>query len=78
MADLAGLPPAWVTAYQVDPTRDEGLDYARLLMRAGVPTEVHHYSGAFHLAHYVPATAIGGRMIDDRIAALRRLLHGAP
>jgi acetyl esterase/lipase len=32
--DLAGLPPAFVTAYQIDPTRDEGLDYARLLIQA--------------------------------------------
>jgi acetyl esterase len=72
--DLIGLPPAYITAYQVDPTRDEGLDYARLLIRAGVPTEVHHYGGAFHVAHLVPGTAIGKRMTGDRVAAVRRLL----
>ncbi|MFF7472795.1 alpha/beta hydrolase fold domain-containing protein [Streptomyces sp. NPDC008092] len=75
--DLAGLPPAWVAAYQVDPTRDEGLDYARLLIRAGVPTEVHHYSGAFHLAHVIPGTAIGSRMISARTDAIRRLLRAS-
>ncbi|ORJ59686.1 alpha/beta hydrolase [Mycobacterium simiae] len=73
--NLTGLPPAYVTAYQVDPTRDEGLDYARHLIQAGVPTEVHHYLGAFHLAHIIPGTAIGARMIDDRIEAVRRLIH---
>ncbi|BBX65641.1 esterase [Mycobacterium saskatchewanense] len=72
--DLAGLPPAFVTAYQVDPTRDEGLDYARMLIQAGVPTEVHHYSNAFHMAHIVPGTTIGARMMADRIAAIRRML----
>ncbi|TDD45627.1 alpha/beta hydrolase [Nonomuraea terrae] len=72
--DLAGLPPAWTVAYQIDPTRDEGIDYARLLMQAGVPTELHHYSGAFHVAHAIPGTAIGERMIADRIEAIGRLL----
>ena len=73
--DLSGLPPAYVTAYQIDPTRDEGLDYARRLIQAGVPTEVHHYPGAFHMAHIIPGTAIGARMIADRIEAIRRMLH---
>ncbi|GII35674.1 alpha/beta hydrolase [Planotetraspora phitsanulokensis] len=76
--DLVGLPPAWAAAYQIDPTRDEGIDYARLLMQAGVPTELHHYSQAFHVAHIVPGTAIGTRMIADKIEALRRLLRTTP
>ncbi|GAA4557731.1 alpha/beta hydrolase [Planotetraspora kaengkrachanensis] len=76
--DLVGLPPAWAAAYQVDPTRDEGIDYACLLMQAGVPTELHHYSEAFHVAHIIPGTAIGARMIADRIEAVRRLLRTAP
>ncbi|QIY68776.1 alpha/beta hydrolase [Streptomyces sp. RLB1-33] len=75
LGDLAALPPAYVTAYQIDPTRDEGLDYARLLIQAGVPTELHHYSGAFHVAHAIPGTAIGARMTADRMNAIRRLLH---
>lgn len=61
-------------AYQLDPTRDEGLDYARMLIQAGVPTEIHHYSAAFHVAHIIPGTAIGARMIADRTAAIQRLL----
>lgn len=75
VTDLCGLPPAFVAAYQVDPTRDEGLDYARRLVQAGVPTEIHHYSEAFHVAHIIPGTAIGGRMIADRIEAIRRMLR---
>lgn len=73
-ADLSGLPPAFVTAYQIDPTRDEGLDYARLLIQAGIPTEIHHYSRAFHVAHVIPGTAIGARMITDRVNAIQRML----
>ena len=75
MQDLTGLPPAFLTAYQIDPTRDEALNYARLLIEAGVPTEVHHYSRAFHLADIFPGTAIGARMTADRIQALRGMLQ---
>jgi acetyl esterase len=63
-----------VTAYQFDVTRDEVLNYARLLIQAGVPCDLHHYGAAFHLAHRFPGTAIGQRMINDRIQAIRRLL----
>jgi acetyl esterase/lipase len=73
--DLTGLPPVFLTAYQIDPTRDEGLDYARRLIQAGVPTEVQHYSGAFHVAHVIPGTAIGARMVAERIDAIQRMLR---
>jgi acetyl esterase len=73
--DVADLPPAFVTSYQVDPTRDEGLHYALTLIQAGVPTDLHHYAGALHLAHsFFPGTTIGARMITDRLEAIRRLL----
>jgi hypothetical protein len=45
-----------------------------MLIQAGVPTEVYHYAGAFHLAHVIPGTTIGARMIGDRIKAIRRML----
>ncbi|MCI2424098.1 alpha/beta hydrolase [Saccharopolyspora sp. K220] len=72
--DAAGLPPAFVTSYQVDPTRDEGLNYALTLIQAGVPTDLHNYAGAFHVAHAVPGTVISARMMDDRVEAVQRLL----
>jgi len=73
--DVADLPPAFVTSYQVDPTRDEGLHYALILIQAGVPTDLHHYAGAFHLAHSCfPGTSIGARMMTDRLEAIERLL----
>ena len=46
--DLSGLPPACVTAMQFDPLRDEDVDYARNLVSADVPTELHLYPGTFH------------------------------
>ncbi|MFK3978792.1 alpha/beta hydrolase [Micromonospora sp. NPDC050397] len=72
--DLVGLPPAWVATYQLDPTRDEVLAFANRLIQADVPTEMHHYAGAFHLAHTIPGTSIGERIHADKLSAIGRIL----
>jgi acetyl esterase/lipase len=46
--DLAGLPPTLIAVGQLDLFVAEDIDYARRLIDAGVPTELHVYSGAFH------------------------------
>ncbi len=48
MQDLSGLPPTYLTVNELDPLRDEGLDYAQRLLVAGVPTEVHCFAATFH------------------------------
>jgi acetyl esterase len=73
-ADLAGLPPAYVTACEFDPLRDEGLTYALRLIQAGVPTELAHYPGTFHGSHLLKS-AVSDRMIADLTGALRRGLR---
>jgi acetyl esterase len=70
--DLTGLPPAYVTACQFDPLRDEGIDYAQRLMHAGVPTELRHYPGTFHGSGMITEAAITKRMNADTLDALRR------
>ena len=47
-ADLTGLPPTFIIAGALDLFLEENLEYARRLMRAGVPTELHVIPGAFH------------------------------
>jgi len=75
MADLSGLPPAFVNVCQFDPLRDEGIAYAQRLAQANVPTELVLYPGTFHGSGMIAAAAITKRIIADEIAALRRALH---
>jgi acetyl esterase/lipase len=46
--DLTGLPPAFITVGALDLFLEEDMEYARRLIRAGVPTELHIIPGAFH------------------------------
>jgi acetyl esterase/lipase len=46
--DLAGLPPHVISVNELDPLRDEGLDYYRRLLRAGVPTVGRVVAGTCH------------------------------
>ena len=48
IADLTGLPPAFIAVGALDLFLEENLEYARRLIRAGVPTELHVIPGAFH------------------------------
>ena len=64
--DLSGLPPAYVVTCELDPLRDEGIDYATRLMTAGVPVELHCWPGTFHGVQIVPDA--GGRAADGRRA----------
>jgi acetyl esterase len=73
--DLAGLPPALVTAYELDALRDEDIAYAQRLLSAGVPTELHVYSGAFHSCTWLSHAALSQKILADLIDGLRRRLH---
>ncbi|SPM36050.1 Acetyl esterase/lipase [Mycobacterium rhizamassiliense] len=47
-ADLKGLPPHVISVNELDPLRDEGLDYYRRLVRAGVPAVGRLVAGTCH------------------------------
>jgi acetyl esterase/lipase len=75
--DLAGLPPAYIATGALDLFAEENLEYARRLMRAGVPVELHLYPGAFHAFDMFPVAPVSDQANADRIAALKRALHGS-
>jgi triacylglycerol lipase len=46
--DLSRLPPTFITVGALDLFAEENIEYARRLIRAGVPTELHVIPGAYH------------------------------
>ena len=47
-ADVAGLPPTVINVNECDPLRDEGINFYRLLMKAGVPARCRQVMGTVH------------------------------
>jgi acetyl esterase/lipase len=76
--DLSGLPPAYVTAMEFDPLRDEGIMYALRMMEAGVSVELHSFPGTFHGSAVVTTAAVSKRASAEMFVALRRGLCVAP
>ena len=76
VADLTGLPPAYISVCELDPVRDEGIEYAIRLMQAGVNVELHSWPGTFHGANMFPGTEVTDRMIAEIDATLKRALLG--
>lgn len=70
--DLAGLPPTYISTGALDLFLDEDLDYARRLLAAGVPTELHVYPGAFHGFEMMREASVAQQSGADRLAALKR------
>lgn len=71
-SSLAGLPPTYIVTADEDPLRDEGIDFARALLAAGIPTELHNFAGTFHgFDVLAPATAPGRRALDEQVRYLR-------
>jgi acetyl esterase/lipase len=69
--DYHGLPPAYVEVGELDIFRDEDIEYAQQLSRAGVSTELHVHPGLPHGFEVLgAATAVGERSRADRIRVL--------
>ncbi|WP_437311078.1 alpha/beta hydrolase [Sorangium sp. So ce388] len=73
--DLAGLPPTCISVGALDLFLEEDVEYARRLSRAGVPTELHVYPGAFHGFDRVPRARVSQAATRDYTDALRRALR---
>jgi acetyl esterase/lipase len=72
--NLVGLPPAFIAVGALDLFLDEDLEYGRRLVHAGVPTEIHVYSGAFHGFDLAADAKVSRYLWRDYVAALRGFL----
>ena len=74
---FAGLPPALITCAEIDPFRDEAIDYGLLLLRAGVSAELHVFARACHgFDSLLPDWAASQRLFALQGHALSGALHG--
>ncbi|MCK9503415.1 MAG: alpha/beta hydrolase [Porticoccaceae bacterium] len=72
--NLAGLPPTFIAVGSIDLFVDEDLHFARDLIRAGVPTELHLYPGAYHGFNLIESAAVTGAFQQDVSRALKKAL----
>ena len=72
--DMTCLPPAFISCGALDLFAEEDIEYARNLLHAGVPTELHVYPRAVHGFDLVPGNALADAAIRDSRAALARFL----
>jgi len=76
---LAGLPPAFIGVGSIDLFVDEDVTYARRLIDAAVPAELHVVPGAFHGFDSAAAgTSIAKQFTLAKTNALRRAFGQAP
>jgi acetyl esterase/lipase len=72
--DLAGLPDTYIDVGDLDIFRDENIDYARRLMGAGVPTELHVVPGCPHAyEEFAPEARVSQQAVADRSRRLSSL-----
>ncbi|MFA5494075.1 MAG: alpha/beta hydrolase [Porticoccaceae bacterium] len=70
--DLAGLPAAYVETGELDPLRDEAMEYAARLLHGGVSVDFHLFAGAPHSFDMVADAAVSRQAFASRVLALRR------
>jgi acetyl esterase/lipase len=73
--DLSGLPQTFISAGALDLFLEEDLEYARRLVRHGVPVEMHVYAGAYHAFDLALDARVAADAKSDSSNALRRVLH---
>ncbi len=69
---LEGLPATFINVGALDLFVEEDMEYARRLMRAGVPTELHIYPGAYHGFRMIADAQVTQVAQRDQFAALKR------
>lgn len=74
---LEALPPALITCAEIDPFRDEAIDYAARLLRAGVSTELHVFPRVCHgFDSLLPEWSVSQRLFALQGDALAAAFYG--
>jgi acetyl esterase/lipase len=74
LTDFRRLAPAYIEVGELDIFRDESMEYARRLLRAGVSCEFHVHPGAPHGHDWLnPHSTLSRRVLADRIRVLTSL-----
>lgn len=74
--DLSGLPPAFIDVGSAETFRDEAVDYASRIWRAGGSAQLHVWPGGFHgFDGFAPLAAISRSARAQRVPWLRRILQ---
>jgi acetyl esterase/lipase len=73
VANVAGLPPAWIGVGSIDLFVEEDMEYARRLVHAGIGTELLVMRGAFHgFDLLVPDAEVSQQFSGSWKSALRK------
>jgi acetyl esterase len=75
---VSSLPTSFISCSDIDPLRDEALEYALRLLRAGIPTELHVLPGTCHgFDSLLPDWEVTEQLFALQGRALRRAFYGA-
>lgn len=74
--DLTGLPPVYSCVGNLDPFRDDTINYLARLAQAGVSTELHLYPGGYHAFEVIAPTAdYSKKVVDEYVYVLKKALN---
>ncbi|KAL4941777.1 hypothetical protein BDV06DRAFT_193745 [Aspergillus oleicola] len=77
-SDLSGLPPTYMDVGEADVFRDQDVEFANRLWKAGIPTEFHVWLGAWHAFDtFAPEVPVSKKAFQARLEWLERLIADA-
>ncbi|MBL8537151.1 MAG: alpha/beta hydrolase [Hyphomonadaceae bacterium] len=75
LANLEGMPPAYLTVAGMDPLRDDSIELAEALRRAGVSAEMREYPGVIHgFTQFSAGLTKGREALEHAAVALKAAL----